>query len=60
MDKELLKELEDYADSIDNDINTIQNHDIACCDERELEVLRNVFDVLDKLIKKYGAYDEEK
>ena len=50
----LIRELEDYANSIDADINTINNYDIYCCDERELEVLHDVFNYLDNLIKKYG------
>ncbi len=49
----VLEELEEYVDFIDADCNTIENFDMGCCDEREVEVLRNVFNYLDKLIKKH-------
>lgn len=51
--KNLLQEIEDYADSIDNDINTIDNFDMACCDEREAETLKNVFNQLEKFLKQH-------
>ena len=49
--EQLLKKIEEYADSIDNDINTINNYEVSCCDARELEGLQNVFNHLEKLIK---------
>jgi len=51
--EKLLEELGEYASSADSDANTIDNFDKSCCDEREGETLRNVFNYLDKLLKKY-------
>lgn len=50
--EDLIEDIENYTDSIDDDINTIQNYDMTCCDERELEALQNVFRVLDRILKK--------
>lgn len=52
-DKNLLNDLEAYADSVDSDVNTIHNFDMGCCDVREAETLGNVFNALERLGKKY-------
>ena len=59
MSKTLLEDLEEYADSIDSDINTINNFDVACCDARELEVLQNVFDQLVRMRKNHERERKE-
>jgi hypothetical protein len=49
--EQLIDRLEAYADSIDDDINTINNYDMTCCDDREVETLREVFNFLERLLK---------
>lgn len=60
MSKTLIEDLKEYADSIDSDINTINNFDVACCDARELEVLQNVFDQLVKMCAKHERERKDK
>ena len=50
---DLLKALEEYRDSISQDLELLENFDRQCCDQAEYETLLNVESSLDIIINNY-------
>ena len=54
-DKEILKDLEIYINSVDDDLNTIDNiEDKTAEDLAEMQTLKNVFDSLETIYKNHN------
>ena len=50
---DLLKSIEDYRDSISNDLEQLEKFDKKCCDQAEYETLLNVESCLSIIINNY-------
>lgn len=50
---DLLKALEEYRDSISNDLEQLEKFDRSCCDDAEYNTLLNVESSLDIIINNY-------
>ena len=50
---DLLKALEEYRDSISNDLEQLEKFDRSCCDDAEYNTLLNVETALSIIINKY-------
>ena len=46
---QMTEELEDYIESLTFEINQLEDFDRSCCDQAELEVLRNVLHKIQKI-----------
>lgn len=50
---DLLKSIEEYRDSISQDLELLENFDKTCCDNAEYETLMNVEAALSIIINNY-------
>ena len=50
---DLLKSIEEYRDSISQDLELLENFDKKCCDNAEYETLMNVETALSIIINNY-------
>lgn len=50
---DLLKSIEDYRNSISNDLEQLEKFDRSCCDNAEYETLMNVEAALSIIINNY-------
>ena len=50
---DLLKSIEDYRNSISNDLEQLEKFDMSCCDNAEYETLMNVEAALSIIINNY-------
>ena len=50
---DLLKSIEDYRNSISNDLEQLEKFDRSCCDDAEYNTLLNVESSLDIIINNY-------
>ena len=50
---DLLKSIEEYKDSISQDLELLENFDRQCCDQAEYETLLNVEAALSIIINNY-------
>ena len=50
---DLLKSIEEYRDSISQDLELLENFDRQCCDQAEYETLMNVEAALSIIINNY-------
>ena len=50
---DLLKSIEDYKDSISQDLELLENFDKKCCDKAKYETLLNVESCLSIIINNY-------
>ena len=50
---DLLKSIEEYRDSISQDLELLEKFDKSCCDQAEYETLMNVEAALDIIINNY-------
>ena len=50
---DLLKSIEDYRNSISNDLEQLEKFDKSCCDNAEYETLMNVEAALSIIINNY-------